>query len=59
MTLAAIIILVLRFFPGGLAQAFDLIIRRVIALKHPDPALSSGAASTGQEKSVPQRAAAD
>ena len=56
MTLAVIIILVLRFFPGGLAQAFELLIRRVVALKHRNPALMSGATSTAQEKSVPQRA---
>ena len=33
MALAVIIILVLRFFPGGLAQAFELFGRRIMAVR--------------------------
>jgi branched-chain amino acid transport system permease protein len=52
MALAVIIILVLRFFPGGLAQAFELLVRRVAAPRGRNSAISA-APTTAQEQSVP------
>jgi branched-chain amino acid transport system permease protein len=53
MALAVIIILVLRFFPGGLAQAFELLARRIIGLTRRGSGVRTVATAATQQRPAP------
>ena len=53
MALAVIIILVLRFFPGGLAQAVGLLVGRLSASSRRDVGAQSAATTTAKERPAP------